>query len=96
MGHGHKHNPDGTPITSTGAGDEWAFFNQAVTKGNVDMVIDGKDVTMSTADYLAAVSARASKKIKKEDAAKKKATESKRLMLYLAAGGVGILFLRGM
>ena len=46
----------------------YPYFREIEKTGSSHVVIDGKDVTMSTADYLAAVSARASKKIKKEDA----------------------------
>ena len=90
-----------TPSPACAGKTDWDFFNCQAEKGAaLEFDVDGESTTMSIGDYLAAVNAQGAQRIRDEDqkkkAAAKKDAQTKKYLMYLAAGGAGILLLRSL
>ena len=80
---------------------DWDFINCQAEKGAaLEFDVDGESTTMSIGDYLAAVNSQGAQRMReaerKKTEAAKKADEMKKYLMYLAAGGAGILLLRSL
>lgn len=80
---------------------EWDYIACRNAQGAVlEFDVDGESQTMSTADYLAAVAASSAGRVRQQDKAAaaraRKTEETKKVLLWMAAGGVGLLILRGL
>ena len=91
----------GSNSLGSGGGSEWDFIVKESQKGAaLEFNVDGESTSMSVGDYLAAVNAQGAQKVREADrkrkAAIKRAAEKKKYLMYLAAGGAGILLLRSL
>ena len=71
---------------------EWDYLSNQMRSGTLDMVVDGKEVTMSTADYLDAVSVRSKERLKEQEKSRQKKSKDK-FITYALGAGIGLVVL---